>query len=128
MKREYVARTTRERGDEGEACAARYLQERGFRILERNFRIRRGEVDIIAVRDDILAFCEVKSWRTLPVESLEYALSCEKRRRIITTAAVYRQKNPEYESYHVRFDVLHIATASENPIVTHLESAFDGES
>ena len=51
------------RGRAGEEAGAAWLAERGWTIVERNFRSRMGEVDIIASRGETLAFCEVKAWR-----------------------------------------------------------------
>jgi putative endonuclease len=120
-------RSTRERGADGESVAARYLEEQGFRILERNFRIRRGEVDIIAVRGEILAFCEVKTWRSLPMESLEHAISRDKRRRIVTTAAFFLSRNPSFRNHQARFDVLYVPAGGGRTEVCHIEGAFDGD-
>lgn len=120
-------RTTHERGADGEGIAARFLEDHGFRILERNFRIRRGEVDIIAVRGEILAFCEVKAWRSLPMESLEHAISRDKRRRIVTTAAYYLRRNQEFRNHQTRFDVLYIPVGGARTDVCHIEGAFDGD-
>src|SRR2546422_11255168 len=47
-------------GEEGERAAARFLEARGYRILERNYRTRRGEIDLIAEDGRILVFVEVK--------------------------------------------------------------------
>lgn len=121
------ARSSCEKGAAGEEAAANYLEKKGYGILQRNFRIRRGEVDIIAVRGDTLVFCEVKAWKTFPVESLEYALSKEKRRRIVTAAMVFWKEHAEYADYHARFDVIHIDTASNRSGIVQLEDAFNGE-
>ena len=53
--------TTREKGNKGEDIACHYLQDRGFFIQERNYLRKWGEIDIIAVKDDVLHFIEVKS-------------------------------------------------------------------
>ncbi|HUX51685.1 MAG TPA: YraN family protein [Spirochaetia bacterium] len=118
---------THEKGREGEESAVEYLIGKGYRILQRNFRMRRGEVDIIAEQDATVVFCEVKAWKSLPLESLEHAISAAKRRRIIQTAVWFLQTNRCYDQYHIRFDVIHIATGSDS-VVRHLQSAFDGES
>ena len=52
---------SRKKGDIGEEKAIKFLQSRGFRIVERNFYSRFGEIDIIALKDNILHFIEVKS-------------------------------------------------------------------
>lgn len=59
------------RGKLGEDTATKYLEEKGFLVLERNFRNRLGEIDIIALLDQTLYFIEVKNWSgnlRLPIE------------------------------------------------------------
>lgn len=76
-------------GKLGESLAARYLQKRGFSIIERNFRAGHGEIDIIARDHGILVFVEVKT-RTSDVFGLpEEAVTPKKLREIIKTAAWY---------------------------------------
>lgn len=104
---------------DGENLACRHLEGRGFTILERNFRIKAGEIDIIARRDDLLVFCEVKAR-----ESDEYgrpfeAVTPYKQGRIRRVAEAYLAiKNPDFED--ARFDVISI----ENGGITHIENAF----
>jgi putative endonuclease len=119
-------RTSKEKGTDGEDIAVEFLREKGYGILQRNFRIRSGEVDIIAVAGETIVICEVKAWKTFPVESLEYALSADKRRRIIRAASLYLRDNPVYDRYHVRFDVIHVDTGAGGEI-RHVEGAFDGD-
>ena len=64
----------RGRGARGEETAAAWLASQGYRILERNFRCRAGEIDIVAERDGAVAFVEVKSWRRMGRADLEYAI------------------------------------------------------
>lgn len=56
-----MKRTTTEMGRRGETAVCSYLMERGYKILTRNYRIRGGEIDIIAQKEEILAFVEVKT-------------------------------------------------------------------
>lgn len=53
-------KTTKEIGDSGEEVAVRFLKKKGFEIMKRNFRTRFGEIDIIAIDEDMLVFIEVK--------------------------------------------------------------------
>jgi putative endonuclease len=62
---------TSSRGREGEKAAALYLEEKGFLILERNFRSLVGEVDIIALNGETIIFDEVKTWSAYGIEALE---------------------------------------------------------
>jgi putative endonuclease len=112
------------RGREGEAVAARSLEEEGWAILARNFRGPRGEIDIIAARADTLAFVEVKNWSIFGAEDLEAALSSRKRRRIIETSKIFLSRNREYSSARVRYDVLLLR---EGLVARRIESAFTGD-
>ena len=113
---------TYEKGLSGENDGATYLQSKGFKIIERNFRSRRGEIDIIAVKDDVLVFVEVKSWKRFDSENIEKVLDMGKRRRIITTARFFLATHPTYESCAVRFDVLLIRP--DSAVFEHIPDAF----
>ena len=107
---------------EGEDRASDYLTANGYRIKERNFRIRLGEVDIIAIEGGTIAFCEVKSWERMPMAGLEHALSHQKQGRIIRTALWYLRQHPSLTRLQPRFDVLFVTRRE----VVHLKNAFSG--
>jgi putative endonuclease len=109
-----------DRGRTGEAAAALYLEGKGLKILERNFRGDRGEVDLIALEGETLVFVEVKTWSTLGVEALEQGINEKKQRRIIETAKYFLFSHREYRYMAVRFDVVFVAPGR----ITHLASAF----
>ena len=79
-------RTTSDLGAHGERIAAAYLTDSGLRVLDRNWRCRDGELDIVARDGDALVFCEVKTRRAVgfghPVEAVGHA----KQRRLRTLA------------------------------------------
>ena len=112
------------RGRRGEELVCAVLADEGWSVLARNFRVSRGEVDIIAVKDGILAFVEVKNWSVLDAEDLESAISAGKRRRIVETSKIWLFRNREYSSARVRYDVFLVR---EGLIARRLESAFTGE-
>ncbi|MCL2608382.1 MAG: YraN family protein [Treponema sp.] len=107
-------------GREGEDRAVELLRESGLSIVERNFRWRSGEVDIIAMDGETLVFVEVKSWSTMGIENLAYGVDAEKQARIIETANYFLSLNRQYEHRAIRFDVIFVAKRA----VTHLASAF----
>lgn len=113
---------SRKRGQCGEARAAAFLTANGYRIVEKNFRTPRGEVDIVAVREEALVFVEVKSWRVMSMTELGRSINRTKRSRIRNVAAAFRKQKPQYSDHHVRFDILFIS--SQHPEVTHLTNAF----
>jgi putative endonuclease len=109
-----------EKGRAGEAAAALFLEGKGMQILERNFRCRRGEVDIIAREGETLIFAEVKTWSAYGIEALEYALDAKKQHKIIETSKYFLSLHRKYRYMAVRFDVLFISPQG----ITHLASAF----
>jgi putative endonuclease len=109
-----------DKGRAGEAAAASYLEEKGLEILERNFRVKSGEVDLIAREGETLVFVEVKTWSSMGIDALEQGLNEKKQRRIIETAKYFLASHREYRYMAVRFDVVFIAPQG----ITHLASAF----
>ena len=110
----------RKLGNDYEDKACEYLESIGYIILERNFRSKKGEIDIIAKDTDTLVFCEVK-YRSntrygLPEEAVDY----RKQDKIRKTAAYYLFRNNFPVETRVRFDV--IAVLGEK--ITHIEDAF----
>ena len=113
-----------ELGRWGEEQAARHLRNGDYNILEQNFRCRLGEVDIVAVRKRTLCFVEVKT-RT----SLDFGLPCQavgqkKQEHIRRVAQVYIQRNPGFEGYDLRMDVIEILKLYSGNYIRHVEGAF----
>ena len=111
-------------GREGEAAAAALLEAEGWAILARNFRWPGGEVDIVAAREGILAFVEVKSWSGLGSEALGEAIGPAKRRRIVETSKIFLARHREYSSWHVRYDVILVR---DGRALERYEAAFTGD-
>ena len=108
------------KGRAGEEAAALHLEKKGMRILERNFRSRIGEVDIIALDGETIIFAEVKTWSSFGIENLEQSLDIKKRHKIIETAKYFLSVHRKYRYMVIRFDVIFISPEG----ITHLESAF----
>jgi len=114
-------------GASGEELACRHLASRGFVILDRNYRCRSGEVDIVAREGEATVFVEVKE-RGSPShgEGLE-AVTFGKRRRIIRAARLYAASRGLSET-RLRFDVVSIdGTRGDAPKIRHDRDAFDAE-
>jgi putative endonuclease len=94
-------------GRRGEEAAGRFLAGLGFRILERGFRTRAGEIDLVALEGDTLVFVEVKTRRTLACGSPAEAVNARKQARIERAAALYLSRRPAWDP-PVRFDVVEI--------------------
>ena len=110
-------------GRGGEDRAAEFLCKEGYSVIERNYRKRFGEIDIIAEKDDTLVFVEVKVLASLPLEVLAHELDFRKQEKIIKTAKFYLQNHRQYNSRYIRFDVIAI-DAPGLDTVHHIVNAF----
>lgn len=99
---------TRKIGTDKEELAAEYLAGRGMRIMERNFRGRQGEIDIIGYHDGYLVFVEVKYRKNTVRGTALEAVDVRKQRQICKTADYYRYLHHCGEVTAVRYDVLAI--------------------
>jgi putative endonuclease len=113
---------TVEKGRKGETLAENYFKERGFSVIQRNYRRGRGEIDLILRKESDLVFVEVKYWTSLSSEDMEYGIGIEKKRRILSTSKLFLLENPEYDGSGIRYDVLFIPESAQD--VVHLEDAF----
>jgi putative endonuclease len=112
-------------GARGEACAARHLEGRGWRVLARNARAGGVELDLVAWRDGTLAFVEVKTRRGRALGAPEEAVDARKRARIVRGAAAWLREN-RVRAQRVRFDVIVCERDREGTWrLRHLEAAFD---
>ncbi len=107
-------------GDDYEEIAVQYLKEKGYQILERNYRIRTGEIDIIARDGRYLVFVEVKyrmgNGRGTALEAVDF----RKQNVIFRTAQVYLCRKGMAADTPCRFDVVGITGAK----IAHVEDAF----
>lgn len=112
-----------QKGARGEEAAALYLAEQGYTVLARNYRKRFGEVDIVALRQDVLVFVEVKTRSSSRFGTPAEAVDARKRRRISAAALSYVSENG-MEDAPARFDVVEVRLIGGEPSVTHIEDAF----
>lgn len=106
----------------GEDCAAKHLAQQGYTILERNFRLRIGEVDIIARDGEYLVFIEVKTRRSQQFGSPFEAVDIRKQQQIMQVASVYIRG----KDIPVRFDVVAVYLHGQDVQVEILQNAFEG--
>ena len=92
-------------GRKGEEFAAQYLMKSGYCIVEKNFRVRSGEIDIIANDGEYLVFVEVKTRSSLRFGTPATAVTYHKQQQIIKTALVYMSQHNLHD-LPVRFDVV----------------------
>ncbi|MEX1376383.1 MAG: YraN family protein [Eubacteriales bacterium] len=109
-------------GDKGESAACRYLENKGYKIVQQNYRTRYGEVDIIAMDKETLVFAEVKLRTGSQFGRGLEAITKHKIDKIHGAAMDYIQKNYEMEP-DCRFDVVEISKGTRMEIL-HIENAF----
>jgi putative endonuclease len=107
-------------GVSAESRAAAFLMAKGYRILEKRFRTRYGEIDIIARRRNLVAFIEVKARASL--EEAAYAVTARQQLRIVAAAQAWLMAHPEHADFDLRFDAVLIAPRG---LPRHLLAAFD---
>jgi putative endonuclease len=111
------------KGRLGEDEAVRHLTGKGHRILERNYRFGRGEIDLITMDGDTLVFVEVKSVFTGEFGEPEDRVDRRKQRRIGKVASAFLAwKNPPHTD--CRFDVVSIVWKEGRAGIRHIEDAF----
>ena len=107
-------------GVSAESRAAAFLMAKGYRILEKRFRTRYGEIDIIARRRNLVAFIEVKARASL--DEAAYAVTARQQVRIVAAAQAWLMAHPEHADFDLRFDAVLIAPRR---LPRHLLAAFD---
>ncbi|OFY65929.1 MAG: hypothetical protein A3H98_05230 [Bacteroidetes bacterium RIFCSPLOWO2_02_FULL_36_8] len=109
--------TLLEKGRQGESVAAVYLQRHGYTIKERNYRISKYEVDILAEKDNTLVFCEVKMRSNIKNGSPEYNVGADKLHKLTRAAMLYLNYFPYAGA--VRLDVLAVNPYKDGFEVKH---------
>ncbi len=111
-------------GKKSESEAISYLKKNGYKILEKNFRTRFGEIDIIAIEKDVIVFVEVKSRKSLnyghPKESVDF----RKQQKISKVALYYLKKNNLFDC-SARFDVITIRSFGKNNEIELIRNGFE---
>lgn len=117
--------TKEELAAKGEELAAGLLQDKGYEILERNYRYGHGEIDIIAKdpETDYTVFVEVKARQNLNYGEPEYAVTKKKQRQIKKIAELYMY-DKKIEELSCRFDVIAVLIEKNKPEINHYENAF----
>lgn len=114
-------------GMSGEDFVCKWLVSEGFSIEERNWRTRRGEIDIIALYVETIVFIEVKTWPHGHVFDLELVIGLRKRKRMVETAKCFLHTHRQYSGMYVRFDVILLTTdptTDQFPSIHHFKDAF----
>lgn len=115
----------------GERAAADYLTAHGYKIRERNFRSRFGEIDLIATKGPYLCFVEVKTRGTRAIARPAASVTASKQRKILLTAEYYIARHRhllERSGLQPRFDVAEVyadAAGPSGPKIQYIENAFN---
>jgi len=100
--------STREQGEYTENLACQYLENKGFKLIEKNFNCRVGEIDLIMQDNDSLVFIEVRYRRSNNFGSGAESITASKQSKLIKTASLYLQQHAKLNKYPARFDVVSI--------------------
>ena len=118
--------STQNIGEIGEEYATKFLKKKKYKILERNYRKRYGEIDIIAENKNYIVFVEVKTRHRDSMTSAADAVNRQKQLKIIKTASMYLAEN-ETDKF-CRFDVCEVYINSDNlklVDINYIEAAFE---
>ena len=114
-------------GKKGEEVVASWLVNNGYTIIERNWRVLTGEIDIIAIEKEVLVFIEVKTLLNTTLESLDIIVGKRKQIKISQTAKYFLKSHRQYHKLAMRFDVVVLRSSPfnlEHPKVLHIKNAF----
>lgn len=113
------------RGVWGEELATEYLRKKGYSILARNFRVRQGELDIVASKGRYLVFVEVKTRKNGHFAAAREFITLAKQRRLICAAEYWCLKHPS--DLQPRFDAIEVygEEGCARPRIEHLENIFE---
>lgn len=111
-----------ELGKKGEQLAADFLIENGYEILDRNWIFQKAEIDIIALKEDVLAIIEVKTRSSLDFGSPEEFVKQKKIQLLLKAVNAYI--NDREMDFEVRFDIIAIHKNGESFAIEHLTNAF----
>ena len=107
------------RGILAEGAAEIFLRAKGYKILERRYKTKVGEVDIVAMDDDVLVFVEVKARPTL--DDALFSITPKMKTRISDAAMSFLAEYPKYTSCAMRFDVMAVKLPFT---IRHMENAW----
>ena len=109
-------------GKKGEEIASQYLENRGYKILARNWQYMHKELDIIAFHQKELVFVEVKTRMEGSLIKPEEAVNKKKQRLLVIAANLYIQKHDL--NHEVRFDIISVVYSTNSFRIEHIENAF----
>lgn len=115
------------KGRDYESMACDYLQQQGLRLIERNYRSRQGEIDLIMMDGDYLVFVEVRYRSSPRFGNGAETIDQRKQFRLIATAARYLQERRRSTSQAARFDVISIGPQQNTSTIHWIKDAIQAE-
>jgi len=114
-------------GKEGEDLAVLFLKNKGYKIIETNYKISGVEIDIIAEKEDTISFIEVKTRKSDDYGFPEEYVNRAKKRRIIRGAKLFFSNNKygKYLDYDISMDVISITYGTEKHDIEFIEGAYE---
>lgn len=112
-------------GSAGETAAANYLKRRRYKIIDRNYSCRFGEIDIIAQKDGYIVFVEVKTRKNEDFAMAREFVTYSKQQRLIKTAMLWLQQHDT--DLQPRFDVIEVIGEGIGRKLRHIENAFEAD-
>lgn len=104
-----------EKGAHAEKLAEKLLKQNGLRLIQRNYRCKCGEIDLIMQDSDIIAFIEVRLRTNRSYASGAETVTLSKQRKIINAASHYLQRNSKLMENPARFDVVSVSCSGNKP-------------
>lgn len=115
----------RQLGFKGEKLAVKHLKKSGYVILERNFRCKTGEIDVIAQLGEVIAFVEVKTRTGDRFGTPAEAVDGRRQQRYRNTANFFMYfTKRDLNEYIVRFDIIEVIISRDGKVINHFENAF----
>ena len=109
----------------GEDLAVKHLKKNGYYIIERSWRWHRYELDVIARKENIIAFIEVKTRTSTKFGLPQEAVNRKKQKHIMASAKAYAARKRLHD-FIIRFDIIAVLLhRDEKPEITHIENAFN---
>ena len=115
---------SKDRGDVAEKIAETYIRKQQLKILDANYKSRWGEIDLIALDNDILVFIEIRYRKSTNYGAALETVDSSKQHRIIKTAQYFLLNNPQYEKLDARFDLIALTGELKKPDIEWFKAAF----
>ncbi len=128
LKKYFIKKSNKsdEQSNRGEYIAQKYLFKKGYNIIRTNFRVYYGEIDIIAIKDDIIYFIEVKQRKTNSLYRPYEAVNISKKDKIIKTSLLFLSENKEYAIKQSCFSIIEVYISKDEKIkINYIIDAFN---